>query len=179
MGVFRGVEFGRNFFTGSLRAVKEMSALKSLEMLIAAEREFFFCNYTPIISFLGVFHGVESAPNFFIGSLCALNEIPALKSLEMLNGDTTEFFFHKYPPIISFLGVFRGVESAPNFFIGSLCAPNEIPGLNSLEMPDGDTRECFFRNCPPIISCLRVFRGVESAHNFSWVFYVLLKKFRL
>ena len=84
---------------------------------------------------------MESAPNFFIGSLCAFNDIPALKSLEMLNGDPREFFFHNYSPIISFLGVFRGVESALNSFNGSLCAPNEIPALKSLEMPNGHTRE--------------------------------------
>ena len=131
--------------------IKEIPALKSLEMPEGDKRDFFFHNYPPppIISFLEVFRVVKSAPNFFIGSLCALNKIPALKSLKMPEGDTREFFYHNYPPIISFLGVFRGVESAPNFVIGSLCALNEIPALKSLEMPEGDTRELFFRNCSP------------------------------
>ena len=108
-----------------------------------------------------MFRGVESAPNFFIDSLCALNDIPALKSLEMPIAAEREFFFRNYPPIISFFRVFRGVESAPNFFMGSLCALNKIAAFKSLEMPEGDTREFFFRNSPPIIICFRMFRGVE------------------
>ena len=52
----------------------------------------FFCNYHPKMTCLGVFRGVESAPNFFMGSLCVLNKIPALKSLEMPESDTREFF---------------------------------------------------------------------------------------
>ena len=49
----------------------------------AAEREFFFRNDRPIISFLEVFRGVEFVRNFFIGSLRAVKEISALKSLEI------------------------------------------------------------------------------------------------
>ena len=134
-------------------------------MQIAAET-FFFCNYPPIISFLGVFRGVESAPIFFIVSLCALNKILALKSLEMPKGDTREFFFRNCPPIIICLRMFRAVESAPNFFIVSLCALNEIPALKSLEKPNAAERELFFRNYPPIISFLGVFWGVKFVRNF-------------
>ena len=54
-----------------------------------------------------MFRGVESVPNFFIGSLCALNEIPALKSLEMPNGDTGEFFSVTAPLNQLFEGVPR------------------------------------------------------------------------
>ena len=95
--MFRGVEFVRNFFTGSLRAVKEISPLKSLEMLIATEREFFFCNYTSIISFLGVFRGVESATNFFIGSLRGIKEIPALSKFRNAERRGERIFFRSYP----------------------------------------------------------------------------------
>ena len=148
MGDFRGVEFVRNFFIGSLRAIKEIPALKSLEMPIAAERDFFFRNYPLIISFLGVFRGVESAPNFFMCNLCALNKIPASKRLEMPIA-AEGIFFCNYPPTISFLGVFRRVEFVRNFFIDSLCALNDIPALKSLEMPNGDTREFFSVTSPP------------------------------
>ena len=94
------------------------------------------------------------------------NEIPALKSLEMLIAAGREFFFCNYPPIISFLGLFRRAESAGNFFMGSLCALNKIPALKCLDMPERDTREFFLRNCPPIIISLRMFRSLESASNF-------------
>ena len=67
----------------------------------------------------------------------------------MPEGDTREFFFRNCRPIIICLKMFRGVESAPNFFMGSLCALNKIPALESLEMPNDDTREFLLRICPP------------------------------
>ena len=105
---------------------------------------------------------------FFIGSLCALNKIPALKSLELPEGDTREFLFHNYHPTISFLGVSRGVEFVRNFFVGSLRAVKEISALKSLEMLIAAEREFFFCNYPPINNFLGVFRGAESASNFFY-----------
>ena len=106
----RVVKSAPNFFKGSLHAFKEIPAFKIFEIPKAAEREFFLCNYPLIISFFGVFRGVELVCTIFIGSLCALNKIPALKSFEIPKAAEREFFLCNYPPIISFLWVFRGFE---------------------------------------------------------------------
>ena len=124
-------------------ALKEITGLKNMEMPNAAASDFFY-NYPPFMCFLRGFRAVELACNFFIGNLCALDEIPALKSLEMPNAAERGFFFCNYPPVISFSGVFRRVESAPNFSMGSLCVLNEIPALKSLEMPNAVKREFLF-----------------------------------
>ena len=80
---------------------------------------------------MGVLWGVESAPNFFIGSLRAIKEIPALKIFEMPNA-AERVFFSVATPHNQLFGRFAGVESAPNFFIGSVHAIKEIPALESL-----------------------------------------------
>ena len=113
-----------------------------------------------------MFKVVESAPNFLMGSLCALDEIPTLNSLEMSNAAEREFFFFNYPLIMSFLRVFRGVELVCTFFIGSLSALNEIPALKRLEMPNAAERDFFLCNLPHIMSCLEVFGGVQLVFIF-------------
>ena len=60
--MFRGVESDPNFFIGSLRAIKEIPALKSFEMPIAAEREFFSVT-TPLQS---AFWGISGESNLFV-----------------------------------------------------------------------------------------------------------------
>ena len=73
-------------------ARKEITDFKNLEMPNAAANNF-FGNYPPFMCYLRGFRTVELVCNFFIGSLRALDEIPALKRLEMPNAAKREFFF--------------------------------------------------------------------------------------
>ena len=85
---------------GSLYAPKIFLAFKSLELPNAAER-IFSRYYHYIISCWGMFRGVESVPNFFVGSLYT-KIFPALKTLDMQNA--VERIFIPLLPLYNMLG---------------------------------------------------------------------------
>ena len=79
-----------------------------------------------------MFRGTCIVANFFTGSLCARDGIPAIKLLAISKTAKLEFFSYILEQIRVVLRVLSGTCIVANFFIVSLCARNCIPVIKLL-----------------------------------------------